>query len=210
MYRDNDMNDGNDSDETEMVDGAPIVRNRSEGYVVECDGMHAVVSSVMKKDDNASDDYWSVGMLMSIAMGEVRTIGMLYKVEADTDAWEKDGENRIKIHMELVGEIKTNENGKPSFSGGISIYPYLGAIAHRIRRADLAAVFENSDATAVNIGTLSQNSEIPALLSVDSMISRHFAVVGTTGVGKSSTVTLLMRKVIEQRPDVRILILGST
>ena len=207
MYRDNDMNNGDDSDETELVDGAPIVRNRSEGHVVECDGMHAVVSAVIKKDDGASDDYWSVGMLMSIAMGEVRTIGMLSKVEADTDAWEKDGENRIKIYMELVGEIKTNDSGKPSFSGGISIYPYLGAIAHRIRRADLAAVFENSDATAVNIGTLSQNNEIPALLSVDSMISRHFAVVGTTGVGKSSTVTLLIRKVIEQRPDVRILIL---
>ncbi len=209
MYRDDNMKSNAQSDPEESINdaNAPIVRNRSEGHVIECDGMHAIVSAVMKKDDNASQDYWSVGMLMSIAMGDVRTIGMLYKVEADTSNWVKDGENRVKIHMELVGEIQTNENGKPSFNGGISIYPHLGAIAHRIRRADLAAVFENSDATAVNIGTLSQNKEIPALLSVDSMISRHFAVVGTTGVGKSSTVTLLMRKVLEMRPDVRILIL---
>lgn len=210
MYREKEMKNGADvegSEESENAEPATIVRNRSEGHVVECDGMHAVVSAVMKKDGTASEDYWSVGMLMSIAMGEIRTIGMLYRVEADDSAWNKDGENRIKIYMELVGEIRTNENGKPSFNGGISEYPHLGAIAHRIRRADLAAVFENSDATAVNIGTLSQNGEIPALLSVDSMISRHFAVVGTTGVGKSSSVTLLMRKVIEQRPDVRILIL---
>lgn len=184
-----------------------IVRNRSEGHVIECDGMHAVVSAIIKKDDTASEDYWSVGMLMSIAVGDVRTIGVLYKVEADEHSWTTEDDNRVNIYMELVGEIKVNDNGKPSFNGGISIYPYLGAVAHRIRRADLAAVFENTDESAVTIGSLSQNSEVPALLAVDSMLSRHFAVVGTTGVGKSSTVTLLMRKVLEMRSDVRILIL---
>ena len=33
------------------------------------------------------------------------------------------------------------------------------------------------------------------------------AVVGTTGVGKSTAVTLLLRKIVEARPDVRVLIL---
>jgi DNA helicase HerA-like ATPase len=42
---------------------------------------------------------------------------------------------------------------------------------------------------------------------VEDLISRHFAVVGTTGVGKSSAVMLLLRRIVLQRPDLRILIL---
>lgn len=197
-----------DQSRVERAPDGSIIRNRTEGHVVECDGMHAVISAIMRKADSASEDYWSVGMLISISVGDgVRTIGMLYKVETETDNWNLNGDNHVNIHVELVGEITNDDDGKPHFNGGISAYPHLGAIAHRIRSADLEAVFENSDSSAVKIGTLSQNSDIPALIAIDSMLSRHFAVVGTTGVGKSSTVTLLMRKVIESRPDMRILIL---
>ncbi|MEM5501046.1 DUF87 domain-containing protein [Ahrensia kielensis] len=197
-----------DQSRIKMAPDGSVIRNRTEGHVIECDGMHAVISAIKRKEDTASEDYWSVGMLISISVGDgVRTIGMLYKVESDDDGWSLDGDNRMKIHVELVGEITNNAAGKPFFNGGISAYPHLGAVAHRIRSADLSAVFENSDTSAVKIGTLSQNSDIPALIAIDAMLSRHFAVVGTTGVGKSSTVTLLMRKIIEQRPDMRILIL---
>ena len=184
-----------------------IIRNRAEGHVIECDGMRAVISSTMKRDGSASEDYWSVGMLLSINVGDLRTIGILYKIDSDGALWDTNEENRINIHVELIGEIKNDNNGKPAFNGGISVYPHLGAIAHRIRAEDLAAVFENNDNSAIKIGSLTQSADIPALIAVNRMISRHFAVVGTTGAGKSSTVTLLLRKIIEVRPDIRILIL---
>jgi DNA helicase HerA-like ATPase len=45
------------------------------------------------------------------------------------------------------------------------------------------------------------------VISVDSLLSRHFAIVGTTGVGKSTSVALILRKIVEKRPDIRTLIL---
>jgi DNA helicase HerA-like ATPase len=39
------------------------------------------------------------------------------------------------------------------------------------------------------------------------MLSRHFALVGTTGVGKSSAVALLLRKAVSAKPQLRVLIL---
>ncbi len=39
------------------------------------------------------------------------------------------------------------------------------------------------------------------------MLSKHFSVVGTTGVGKSSAVSLLVRKAVEAKPELRALIL---
>jgi DNA helicase HerA-like ATPase len=190
------------ADEAAMHD-----RNRTEGFVVYCDGTEAVISAMSGPTDSASEDYWAVGQLISIQVGINRVVGMLYRVDTEEASWKRDGNNEVRIHVELVGEIVETDSGKVRFSGGISTYPHLGAVAHRIRTQDLAAVYENTDESAVPIGWLSQNEEIPSLISIDSLISRHFAVVGTTGVGKSTAVALLLRKIIENRPNVRILIL---
>ena len=182
-------------------------RNRSEGHVVSCDGTHAVITALMPGAEDESPDYWAVGSLITIRTGAVRTVGMLYKVEVPEGGWTDGARNQIHIHVELVGEILENAAGKPVFIGGMSVYPHLGAVAHRIRNADLAAIFANTDKSAVRIGCLSQNREIDAMLSIDALVSRHFAVVGTTGVGKSTSVSLLVRKIVEKRPDIGILIL---
>ena len=54
---------------------------------------------------------------------------------------------------------------------------------------------------------MSQDETIDARIAIDDTLARHFAIVGTTGVGKSTAVSLLMRKAIEARPDLRMLIL---
>ena len=187
--------------------GTGFRRNRSEGHVISCDGTHAVIAAMMPGAEDESPDYWAVGSLITIRTGNVRTVGMLNQVEVPEGGWKDGARNQIHIHVELVGEIVENEAGKPVFIGGMSVYPHLGAVAHRIRNADLAAIFENTDKSAVRIGCLSQNREIDAMLSIDSLVSRHFAVVGTTGVGKSTSVSLLVRKIVEKRPDIGILVL---
>ena len=185
----------------------PKRRNRTQGYVVECDGNNAVISAVMTGGGGASEDYWNVGSLITIRSGTLRTVGMLYRIETTGAAWRTGEPNTVRIHVELVGEIRDDMEGGPCFTGGLSVYPHLGAVAHRIRNEDLRSIFANADRSAVHIGHLSQNQEIDAVVSVDAMISRHFAVLGTTGVGKSTTVSLLVRKIVAARPDIGIVIL---
>ena len=59
----------------------------------------------------------------------------------------------------------------------------------------------------IEVGQLQQDATIPARLDVDEMLSKHFAVLGTTGVGKSSAVTLLLHQILTARPDLRVLLL---
>ncbi len=189
--------------------GQPVFkRNRSEGYVIECNGNRAIIAASGGKSSTASEDYWAVGQLISVRVGEQRVVGMICDIEVPNQLWDGEGDNIIHIKIELVGEIRTDsKDGSPYFSGGIKSYPHMGAVAHRIRHDDLAAVYAASGAKTVTIGSLSQDSSIPALIDVDKLLSRHFAVVGTTGVGKSTSVTLLLRKIVETRPDIRVLIL---
>ncbi|TIU02757.1 MAG: DUF87 domain-containing protein, partial [Mesorhizobium sp.] len=96
---------------------------------------------------------------------------------------------------------------KPIFDRGITTYPHIGAIAHRIRSRDLQAVYDLAGRHSITIGTLSQDEAIDANIAIDDTLARHFAIVGTTGVGKSTAVSLLLRKSIAARPDLRVLIL---
>ena len=189
--------------------GQPVFkRNRSEGYIIECNGNRAIIAATGGKSSTASEDYWAVGQLISVRVGEQRVVGMICDIDVPTQVWDNNADNIIHIKLELVGEIRTDsKDGSPYFSGGIKSYPHMGAIAHRIRHDDLAAVYAASGAKTVSIGSLSQDASIPALIDVDKLLSRHFAVVGTTGVGKSTSVTLLLRKIVETRPDIRVLIL---
>ena len=184
-----------------------VERNRTDGYVISCDGKIAVITTMSKLDSSVSHDYWSVGQLISVDVGNSRIVGLIFKLVSPAGEWKTDTDNPIHVHIELIGEIIDNEKGLPNFKSGISNYPHLGAVAHRIRNNDLAAIYENNENNTVTIGSITQDSSIPAVISVDSLLSRHFAIVGTTGVGKSTSVALLLRKIVEKRPDIRTLIL---
>ena len=193
---------------TDATEQPAFKRNRSEGYVIECDGERAVISAISGKSSGASEDYWAVGQLISIRVGESRIVGLISEIKSEDQNWNPHDDHVVHIHVELTGEIRQDSPESPLyFSGGIKAYPHMGAIAHRIRHADLAAVYAASGGNTVTIGNLSQEASIPAIIDVDKLLSRHFAVVGTTGVGKSTAVTLLLRKIVETRPDIRVLIL---
>ena len=185
----------------------PLVRNRTEGHVIGCDGERAIIAAEAGKQAAGSDDYWAVGQMISIRVGDSRLVGLIFHVDVPGKAWHGETKNTIHVHVELVGQVSADSDGQLQFSTGIANYPFMGAIAHRIRASDLKAIYDNVAPNAVAIGELTQERSIPALIDIDKLLARHFAVVGTTGVGKSTAVTLLLRKVVEKRPDIRVLLL---
>lgn len=183
-----------------------IKRNRSEGVVIECNGTEAKIATKAGAIE-ASDDYWAVGQLISIQVGKNRVVGLLYRVENDDENWDPSKQNAITLHVELAGEVRPDTHRGFVFSGGITQYPYIGAVAHRIRKQDLVTIYKSSDPSAITIGSLSQAPDIPAVVSVDALLSRHFAVVGTTGTGKSTAVTLILHLIAKHKLNQRVLIL---
>ena len=181
-------------------------RKRTEGHVIVCDTKEVVVAAEVDPNVDYMENYWAVGQLISIWVGQNRVIGQTAKVVAPDSNWEDGGHNYVHIHIELIGEILQNGN-KAKFTTGISSFPQMGCVAHRIRTTDLAAIYENNSGTTINIGHLTQDQSIEAKIDFEKLLSRHFAVVGSTGVGKSTSVSLMLRKIVEARPDIRVLML---
>ena len=92
--------------------------------------------------------------------------------------------------LDLLGEIKQRDTARRYFQRGVTEYPVIGDPAALITRDELRLIYDMAGADTINIGQLQQDSSIGACIKVDDMLSKHFALFGTTGVGKSSGVAL--------------------
>lgn len=180
---------------------------RQLGHVVSIDGGYAKLQTTATELDAETSDFWSIGRLIAISTGHSRVVGLIYKIETPQGAWQQGSTNPIEVFLELVGEVRDIAPGRSEFSRGINTYPPLGSLAHRIRSSDLAVIHQPVGRQTASVGHLSQDNSIPAVVCIDDMLKRHFAIVGSTGTGKSSAVSLLLRKIVENRPGLRVLIL---
>ncbi|MFD1743899.1 ATP-binding protein [Rhizobium helianthi] len=181
--------------------------NRLLGRVVACSGSRATIAAIAERGSTEISELWSVGRLISISVGKNRVVALTCSMAIAGNTWGDNRDNEFHIEVELLGEVRVAEDGREEFTGGISTYPYLGAIAHRIRSADLVRIYDTGKADTCVVGKLTQDETIDAAIHIPSMLSKHFAIVGSTGVGKSTAVSLLLHKAIETDPKLRVLIL---
>jgi DNA helicase HerA-like ATPase len=174
------------------------------GHLVSLNGMHGVIACEMNGAEPA--DYWSVGNLISVVHDGARLVGQVCDIAIADQRWKEDAINIALVKIELTGEIVDDAPGKPVFRRGIRSFPVLGSVAHRIRATDLRAIFQTNQENVVEIGTLSQNTTISATVSVEELTRRHFAIVGSTGVGKTTSVSMLVKHCVRELPKLRMMI----
>ncbi len=68
-------------------------------------------------------------------------------------------------------------------------------------------IFDGSGAKSIKVGQLQQDRTIDVRIDINEMLSKHFAVLGTTGVGKSSAVVVILQQLLQARPELRVLLL---
>lgn len=110
------------------------------------------------------------------------------------------------MKVQLIGEGQR----AGEFKRGISQYPTIGDEAHLVTEQDLTRIYGRpDDPNFVKVGSLASAESIPALIDVDRLVTRHSAIVGTTGAGKSTTVANLLASVSDPQkyPSARIIIL---
>jgi DNA helicase HerA-like ATPase len=139
----------------------------------------------------------TVGKFLGIVSGEGVIIGMVTQISEQASA---RGAGIAQI--DLFGEMREHE-GTATFSRGITDYPVIGEPALLMSKDELRLIYGNT-CNAAQVGTLRQDPSLQALVDVDELLNKHFAVLGTTGVGKSSGVAIILRQILEARPDLRI------
>jgi uncharacterized protein len=189
--------------------GAHALVGQPLGRVISVCGSQAMVglSAVPRQDLN--EGRATVGKFLGIRTGNSLLVGVITNVSVESPALAKEHGCHSTAALDLVGEIKQSETTSGQFHRGVSEYPAIGDPVLAVSAHDLPLVFNVSGKSVIEIGHLQQDSTIGAYVDVNDMLSKHFAVLGTTGVGKSSCVVLMLQEMLRARPDLRIFVLDA-
>ena len=94
-----------------------------------------------------------------------------------------------------------------SFRRGVTSYPIPGALIYPATSSDLKQIYASDGRANVPIGTVFPTKDIRAGLYVDSLLGKHFALLGSTGTGKSTSVALILHRICESAPEGHIIMI---
>jgi DNA helicase HerA-like ATPase len=177
------------------------------GAVVSARGSHLTLGLVA--GERRPNERATVGRFVGIRIGDTNLIGAITEIGGGVSETERLQGFGARAVVDLMGEIRRHGAGGLRFERGVSTYPAIGDVAALLGAEDLRVIFNPADRSTITIGTLQQDSSIPVSINVDDLISRHFAVLGTTGVGKSSGVVNIVDGILKARPDLRIFLVDS-
>lgn len=175
----------------------------SLGRVISVRGSQARVGLVATSQINDANVRATVGQFFGIRTATTIIVAMITEVSRENLP---PTDNYIAIaSVDLLGEIAAGPSGR--FQRGVTSYPTIGDLVDVLTNQQLRTVYAPSKAEQINIGTLQQDPSVIAYVDVEDMLSKHFAVLGSTGVGKSSGVSLLLNEILRVRPNLRVFLL---
>ncbi len=173
------------------------------GRVISVRGSQARVGLVTTSQINDSNVRATVGQFFGIRTATTIIVAMITEVSRENLP---PTDNYIAIaSVDLLGEIAAGPSGR--FQRGVTSYPTIGDLVDVLTNQQLRTVYAPSKAEQIDIGTLQQDPSVTAYVDVEDMLSKHFAVLGSTGVGKSSGVSLLLNEILRVRPNLRVFLL---
>jgi uncharacterized protein len=136
-----------------------------------------------------------VGSFVRVPLGYQDLFGIISEVgaaavpqavpfeEVETGRW-----MRVELAGEAIGE---------HFERGLSQHPNIDDKVHIVTESDLRRIYGGAEDDQVAVGTLSSSENIVVRLSLDNLVTRHSAIIGSTGSGKSTTVSSILRSIVE-------------
>ena len=139
-----------------------------------------------------------VGSFVRVPQGYQDLLGIVATVGAGAVPEHVDTVEDVGRWMtiELVGEIVGG-----MFERGISQYPNIGDSVHLAIEEHLRRVYDVPGQGHVTIGTLSSAESISAKVALNELVTRHSAVLGSTGSGKYTTIESLLRSITTSPVD---------
>jgi hypothetical protein len=183
------------------------------GYVIEVSGDRAVVELTVDTTVPLDGDYYpgQPGSHVKIPFRDLNIIGtianirMLDVTPSMRSGQEAAGETiskKVAVCL-LIGTL--SHDGQ--FSRGVAVYPNVGQKVRMVGSEELKEIFSEFVNQDFSFACLAQAEDQRAFMHVDRFFGRHFAILGTTGSGKSCTVASILQHTIAKYPDTHILVI---
>lgn len=156
-----------------------------------------------------------IGSFIKIPLGFTNLYGLVIQIGADAlpESLKKIAlEERIDLQFAtrwisavLIGETLFN-----NFQRGITQFPNVEDEVHLVTLADLEIVYGGlEEKNSITVGNISVSESLPAKIDIDRFLTRHCALVGSTGSGKSNAVAVILNSISQKTEfkSARILVI---
>ncbi len=93
------------------------------------------------------------------------------------------------------------------FRRGVTRYPIPGAMIYPATTADLRQIYASDGRSNIQVGTVYPTRDIRAGIYIDAMLGKHFALLGSTGTGKSTSAALILHRICEAAPEGHVVMI---
>ena len=171
-----------------------IGRIRNVGYAV------ATISINKSVIRNNQLQLAQIGTILKIVTSKSIVVAMVgsLKIGSEDEEGMSDG---CLAQLNIMGEITTNETTRTTrFFRGVRSFPVIGEAVYNMSPQELTLIFNRENEDCIEVGHLQQDSSIVAKVRIDDLLSKHFAIIGSTGSGKSCTVALVLQAILNENP----------
>jgi uncharacterized protein len=163
----------------------------------------AAIDGLVDSNDPIMANAGQVGSQLKMRVGNIWLIANIRTLKLAPD-----GDSVIAL-VDFLGEGDEEKlTGKLyNFRRGVTRYPTPGCPVYPVSTSDLRQIYAADERSNVEIGTVFPTREIRAALYVDAMLGKHFALLGSTGTGKSTACALILHRICELAPQGHILMI---
>ena len=204
----NEISSFSDENVAPKAAASPVANLQAIGTVVEIAGSGSRIrmdGAVLAQFADHADP--SVAMSGQVGSQVKMAVGKSWLI-ANVRTMKSGEEGEVLAAIDFLGEgTRDARGGMGNFRRGVTRYPIPGDKVLPVTTEDLRSVFAASDEPHIEIGTVYPTDDIRGALSVDSMRSKHFAVLGSTGTGKSTSVSLILHRISQLSPEGHIVMI---
>jgi DNA helicase HerA-like ATPase len=145
-----------------------------------------------------------VGSQLKIRVGDAWLLASVRDQRKD-----RRTEGGIIAHIDFLGEGSEEKlTGRiHGFKRGVTRYPIPGAMVYPSTTRDLEQIYASDGRPSITIGKVFPTKDIRAGLYIDAMLGKHFALLGSTGTGKSTSAALILHRICEAAPKGHIVMI---
>jgi DNA helicase HerA-like ATPase len=181
------------------------------GVVLEISGSGSQVAFDLQRITECMEDIdpsialaGQVGSQIKIRVGDAWLLASVRNQRKD-----RRTEGGVIANIDFLGEGSEEKlTGRiHGFKRGVTRYPVPGAMVYPATTADLKQIYASDGRPNIPIGKVFPTKDIRAGLYIDAMLGKHFALLGSTGTGKSTSAALILHRICEAAPKGHIVMI---
>jgi len=145
-----------------------------------------------------------IGSFLKIPLGYANLFGIVTQIGAGAipdslkEVIIREGYDKL-TNKQWLSLVLIGEQVGMKFERGVSQSPTTGDKVHLVTLNDMEIIYGGlEDENALLVGTISASESLNARIDLNKLVSRHCAILGSTGSGKSNSVVVLLNSIAKK------------